>query len=318
MKINSLKVAVVVMAFAVLSSLAVTPTAALTLTYSDSTWEYLTATGPSLTKAGNTEIYTITGKLSANASGAVHIKLWIINASQIYKVLLDDDALLNGNYLVNSSFAKSYTVVIPADVENNKYIYATVDAGTRHFSNFTISLVQNPVYPDLQSQLAQSQSQASAYAAQVKDLQNQTSLLQSQLDSAQGDNAALQLQVQELEGNKTELQTQADGLQANNTRLETENNDLLAQIGILQNSTSLQPQTANVTEYEAVISRLSNQTQTLQTQLTDAQAQGSSKALFMYLGFGAAAALGAMVGVLVFRGKRKKKASAPSLTQQHR
>ena len=308
---NLTRTAACLLTIAILFSLCLTSDVqALTLNYSDSTWEYLTATGPSVTKAGNTEIYTISGKLSANTSGAVHIKLWLINASQVYKVILDDDALLAGNYLAGSSFAKSYNVNIPADSDNNKYIYATVDAGTRHFTNFTLTLVQNPTYVDLQSQLSQTQTQASNLTAQLSSQENSTGNLQEQISSLQEEKAALELLLDELEGFNADLQEQADGLQTNNTKLETENSNLRIQVGSLQNSSSLQTHQGNSTAMQIAINHLSNQTLTLQAQLTDVEAANSAKSLIVYVAFAGLAALAVATGILVIK-IRKKKSPVP-------
>ncbi len=306
------RLAIYLLATAVLVSLIlVSSVKALTLNFSDSTWANLTATGPSLTKAGNTEIYTITGRLSANTSGAVHIRLWLMNASQVYKVILDDDALEAGNYLAGSSFAKSYNVIIPADADNNKYIYATVDAGTRHLTNFTLTLVQNPTYTDLQIQLSQSQAQAANLTSQLNNMQNSSSGFQDQLGTLQDEKAALILELDNLKGNNTELQTQVESLQANNTLLEREILDIQTLLSGFQNSTSV-PQAGNTAELQSVIGRLSNQTLTLQAQLGDVEASSGTKSLIMYVTIAVAAAMSAVVGVLVLKLRKKNVPPPPA------
>ncbi len=304
---------------------------ALNMNYADTTWEYLTLTGPYLTKPGNTEIYTISGKLIANMSGAVHIKLWLYNDLQYLKVLVDDDALLTGNYLSTSSFAKSYQVTIPDDADNNKYIYATVDAGTRHVTSFAITLVQNPTYAELQSQLSQAQAQVTNltsqlnnlnssltqnFANQIADLNNQilllqtiNSSLQTQVKNLQKQNSDLQKQISYLQSNNTELRSEVEELLANITALQAEKDSALTQLSILQNSTSPPPEAGNFTEMQSVINRLSNQTTTLRAQLSEVDSQLSTKSIVMYVTTATAAALAAVTGVLIFRSKRKKVAA---------
>jgi phage shock protein A len=291
----------------VMFSVMMAPSArALSLNYSDSTWEYMTATGPSLTKPGNTEIYTVSGKLAANTSGAVHIKLWLYNGSQALKVLVDDDSLIVGNYLVNSSFAKSYQVTIPADAENNNYIFATVDARTRHFTNFTLTLVQNSSYAELQLQLNQSQTQASNLTTQLSNLQKSNSSLQEQQKNLEADNNALKAQLDELKGNITYLQSQLDSLQANNTALQADNDVAHLQ---LNTTSSMNEQIANVTELETNVGNLTDQVIDLNLEVNSLQAQINTKTLLMYVITGSAIALAATTGFLVFRARKKKKAT---------
>jgi len=185
----------------ILSMASLTPNAkAHSVTYNDDVWTYLIVSGPDLTKPGDTESYTVSGRLSVTAYGSVHIKFWLDTSSEPNKVILEEDALSYGTYSAGYTFTKTYQVFIPADAINNKYIYAKLDTTSRHFSNFGISLIQNPTYTELQSQVTLLQSQ-------VNSLQSEKTSLQSQVDS-------LQSQVNDLQTNKTNLQSQVDSLQS--------------------------------------------------------------------------------------------------------
>jgi FtsZ-binding cell division protein ZapB len=200
-----------ILVFGVLGLLILIPNVkALSFTYNDDVWTYLTVSGPDLTKAGNTESYTVSGKLSVTASGSVHIRFWLDTSSQLSKIVLEEDVLPSGTYGAGYTFTKTYQVFIPADAINNKYIYAKMDTSTRHFSNFGISLVQNPTYSELQSQVASLQSQ-------VSNLQSQVTSLQGQIDTLQTNNTNLQTQVNSLSSQVGSLQSQVSDMNSKNT-----------------------------------------------------------------------------------------------------
>lgn len=76
--------------------LAVTPPFALfpkakglALTYNDSVWAALSVTGPDVTRPGNTEIYTISGRTAINMTGSVRIIIWLNSTAQTPVTLLD-------------------------------------------------------------------------------------------------------------------------------------------------------------------------------------------------------------------------------------
>lgn len=193
-----------ILVFGVLGLLILIPNVkALSFTYNDDVWTYLIVSGPDLTKAGNTESYTVSGKLSVSASGFVHIRFWLDTSSQLSKVVLEEDVLPSGTRDAGYTFTKTYQVFIPTDAINNKYIYAKMDTSTRHFSNFGISLVQDPTYSELQSQVTSLQSQVNSLQGQVSSLQTNNTNLQTQVNNLNSQVSSLQSQVSDMNSKNT-------------------------------------------------------------------------------------------------------------------
>ena len=265
--LNKKQVLVGILAITVLASLMLAPSAkAMNITYSNTFFTYLTITGPDQTRPGNTETYTISGSLGSNMSGSVRLRLWLYTNTQTLRILIDTDVLATGNYLAGSFFIKSYPIIIPSDADNNKYVYAQIDAGTSRLTNLTVTLVQNPTYSELQTQVSQLQTQ-------VNNLTTQLSTLQNQLNTLQANNTNLQNQVGNLTIEKAALQLQVNNLQGNNSALQ-------AQLSILNgSSTELQSQLATLqtekTALQAQVNSLQTEKSSLQAQVNDLQANNT-------------------------------------------
>lgn len=177
----------------------------LVFTYSDNVIN-LTVSGPDLAKPGTNETFTVSGKFAVVANDFVYIVLWLNTSSQPFKVILEEYALPPRTYNATDTFSKTYQVLIPNDAINNRCIYANVTTSIRHFS-FDISLVQNPTYTELQSQVTALQSQLSSLQAQNDDLQ-------SQVNGLQADKSQLRSQVDSLNSDVTNLNSQISSLQS--------------------------------------------------------------------------------------------------------
>jgi len=172
---------------------------ALSFTYSDPSIN-LTVSGPDLAKPGNTESYTVSGSFTAGTLyDFVNITLWLETSSQPSKVILEEVALQPGSYNLGYTFTKTFQVFIPNDAVNDRYVYSNLTTSIRQFSKISVSLVQNPTYTELQSQVT-----------------------------------SLQSQVNSLQADKNELQSQIDSLNSNVTDLKSRNSDLNAQMNSLQ------------------------------------------------------------------------------------
>jgi peptidoglycan hydrolase CwlO-like protein len=284
---------------------------ALSLNYNDGVWQSLTIAGPDFTKPGNNEIFTVSGKLLVAANVSIHVTFSYYNSSQIFKSLFEDNALSAGTYSAGSSFIKSYPISIPSDAANNRYVYVTIDDFARnwHLSNYTISLIQNPNYTDLQSNASSLQSQVNTLQSQFANMQANNTSLQSQVNSLQASNTALQSQVNGLQANNTSLQallnillsnssslqsqivslqdnntalqSQVNDLQINNTSLQTSVNSLVLQVvGLQLNNTGLQ---SNIAGLQNQIANLSSQINILQSQQSDLHAQNNAITTLLYI-----------------------------------
>jgi predicted nuclease with TOPRIM domain len=251
----------------ILTLLVLAPSAqALTLNYSDSIWATLSVTGPDITKPGNSEVYTVQGRLAANMTGSVRLSLTLNSTAGATVALLSATVLASGNYITGNSFIQSYNVVIPSDAANNKYIYATVEAGASHLNTLVVSLVQSPTYGEQQTLIAQLQ-------ANVTDLSDEINSLKAQLNDAQAGSEGVQEQLESLN------QTYNSLLNNYNSLINSSNSDksdLLRQIGDLQNQTSnLNSTIASLTSQ---IASLQSENSQLQLQLNQAQADSASLA----------------------------------------
>jgi predicted nuclease with TOPRIM domain len=234
---------------------------ALSFNYADSTWQSLTVKGPDVTKQGNVEAFTVSGMLLGNMTGSVRLKLWLFSSSQV-RVLFDDFVLAPGFYLAGSSFIEAYLVTIRSDADNNKYIYASLTAGSSLY-NFTLSLVQNPTYAELQTQVALMQANISSLTSQLNSLQNSYSKLETQL-------ASLQLNYNNLQNNYTNLINNSTSekslLLAQINALTINNSQLMNQIDALENLTS---------QLQSRITILEDERETLHNQVQDLQANNT-------------------------------------------
>jgi hypothetical protein len=196
--------AVFLLATAVLAvqslSAALPTTRALSLSYTDDVWAYLTVSGPDLTRPGTVESYVVSGKLAVTTTGYVHVTFWLDTSSQASRVVCEDDAMSLGPSGAGYSFTKIFQVCIPADAVENRYVYAKLDVSGKHFSSFAVSLVQNQTESELQSQIA--------------FLQSQVNNLLSQIAKLESDKASLQANGSDLRNQINSLASQANGLQS--------------------------------------------------------------------------------------------------------
>lgn len=195
---------------------------ALSFTYSDNIIAYLVISGPDFAKPGNTESYSVSGSFAVVTNDFVHIRLWLDTSSRPSNVILDEDALPPGTYGAGYAFTKTYNVSVPNDAVNDKCIYANLTTSIRQFSKFSISLVQNPTYNELQSQ--------------ISILQTQTDNLRLQINSLQSDKSELQSQISSLNSNVTDLKSVNSNLSAQMDKLQSQLNDIRIQDA---NATSL-------------------------------------------------------------------------------
>jgi len=167
MKTGNNKIVVIGILIGILAMMSFVQNAeAFRLWFSDDVWFELSVEGPSLTKPGNTETYTVSGTLwgvgyakDPKTTTKVHIKFWVVTYSQAYKVLLEEDALPYGTYPAGHNFTKTYQISIPTDAVNNGIVWAKLDTSTTNFSDFCVSLIQDPTYSELESQIKNLQYQ---------------------------------------------------------------------------------------------------------------------------------------------------------------
>ena len=252
------KALVAILAVLVLVSIVLAPSAkALTLSYNDSVWSSLSVTGPDVTRPGNSEIYTVSGRLSLNMTGSVHVTLWLNSTSQVQKTLLNTIVLPSGTYQAGNNFVQSYQVIIPSDAANNKYLYANLDAGASHFTSIILTLVQNPTYSELQTQVVQLQTNVTNLGSQVNNLQ-------TQLDAAKANSTSLQNQLTSLNSTYKTLLANYNSLVSNST---SDKSALLSQISVLE---------GELNNLNSTNAALQSQLAGLQSQLNEAQTNSTS------------------------------------------
>ena len=108
------------------------------MSFNDSVWSSLAVSGPDTVSPGDSVVYTVTGILAVNMTGSVHINIWLNSASQTQEVLVSQYVLTTATWVAGSAINAAYTAIIPGDAANNKYVYATLDAGPNHFSVFAV------------------------------------------------------------------------------------------------------------------------------------------------------------------------------------
>ena len=276
--INKKQAIVSILAILVLASLILLPSAdALNFSFNDSSSMAVTVTGPANSiKQGDTVVFTVTLTLYNYMLGNAHFKLWLNSSSQTILTLVDQDIMAYQNWTAGSSFNQPFIVTISTNAANNAYVYATVDVGTKHFSNLIVGLIQNPTYTELQTQVIQLQTQVNNLTTQLSNLQNQLNTiqanntnLQTQVNNLTSEKAALQVQVNNLQGNNSALQAQLSILNGNSTELQSQLNSLQAEKAALQSQvSSLQ---VEKTSLQAQVADLQTNNAALESQVGDLQ-----------------------------------------------
>ena len=145
----------IIFATAILSTLVFTPSVqALSFNCSDNFVNYVTVSGsPDLAKPGDSITINVSGKLTLNATSQAdtfHVKFLVDTLTETQKPIAEGDLVLPADSSVGTS---QYSIAIPADVINNTYLYMSMTDGVRIYAQVSITLIQNPTYPDLQSQV---------------------------------------------------------------------------------------------------------------------------------------------------------------------
>ena len=209
----------------VLSSMAlVQTTKALSFNYSDNFLStFSVSSNIDIAKPGSSITATVTGQLAVNGQSTIfHIAFSVDTISQSGKVLDERDLVLS-----NISRTAVAQLIVPSDALNNTYVFATIGNGTIVFSKIPITLIQNPLYSEQQSQIATLQNQLATALANSTTLQNQITILQS-------DKAALQGQLNSLNATLIGLQSTNSALQQQISILQTNNTNLQSQLSTLQ------------------------------------------------------------------------------------
>ena len=319
MNLHKKQLIVSALAIVVLTSIAFAPASkALNFNFKDNFLSSITVSGnPDVTKPGGIVTANVTGKLVlANQSAIFHIKFYLDTSTQSSLVLVEADLALPTNNRVGTV---QYAVPIPPEALNNTYLYASVYDDVRNFTKIPVSLIQNPTYTELQSQVSQLQTQVASLNAQLNNIQGNNTGLKSQINTLQSEKASLQAQVNDLQAEKVTLQAQVSNLQANNSALQSQvnalqanNTEQLVQISDLQVQVSRLQQ--NATSLQSIADTLNLQVSSLQTQISDLPSQNGTTSILMYLAIFVAAVFIASTGYFLFvRLKRKKTTTEPPL-----
>jgi peptidoglycan hydrolase CwlO-like protein len=290
------KALVTILAGLIFASVILAPSAkALTFNFTDASSVDLTvSTSSNVIESGDMVTFTVTLTLNTFLNGNAHARIWLNNSAQVAVNLVNQDLMTSKNWSAGTSFNLPYTVVIPTNVANNNYVYATIDVGTKHFSNLVIALVQSPTYFELQTQIIQLQGNVTSLAAQVNSLQTQfdvatanSSSLQNQLtilnstyktllanynslvSNSTSDKSALLSQISVMEGELSSLNSTNAALQSQLNQAQTNSTSLSSQVAVLQgNNSALKTQ---VNSLQADKDSLLNQTAVLQNQVNRLQ-----------------------------------------------
>jgi hypothetical protein len=161
----------VIFVTAVIASTLLAPQAqALKFNFSDDSLSYLVVSGtPDTSKPGDTVSVSVSGKLAVetNESILAHVKFYVDAISEPKKLISEGGLLLPAN---TDEGAAQYSVAIPSNVINGTYLYMSITVGVKTFPIIYVSLVQNPAYSELQSQLRTLQAQKSDLEASNSNL----------------------------------------------------------------------------------------------------------------------------------------------------
>ncbi len=328
------------------ASISILPnTKALNFSYTDNaSFNLSISSSLSTVKAGDTPVFTITLTLNTYLVGNAHVRIWANTSSSATVDLVNENLMESLNWSSGTSFNKPYSISIPSSLLNNNYIYATIDVGTKHFSNIILAIVQNPTYSALQSQITQLQSdiidlnnELNQAKADYANAQNQVQNLQNNLANLQGNNTSLQTQISNLSSekaslqtqlanlqaqldlltaNNTDIQTQLEALVANNTALKSEIDNLETEKLILLNQTNtlqarINQLQLNNTNLQQLVNNFYEQISTLQTDLSKAQENNNNVTILMYIALVVAIVFIATTFYIVFLVMRKKRAEKP-------
>jgi predicted nuclease with TOPRIM domain len=283
MNLHKKQLIVSALAIVVLTSIVFAPASkALNFNFKDNFLSSITVSGnPDVTKPGGIVTANVTGRLFlANQSAIFHIKFYLDTLTQSSLVIVEADLALPIN---NGVGTVQYAVPIPPEALNNTYLYASVYDDVRNFTKIPVSLIQNPTYSELQSQVSQLQTQVASLNAQLNNIQSNNTSLQSQINILQSEKALLQVQVNNLQGNNSALQAQLSILDGSSAELQSQLNSLQAEKAALQlqvsslqaEKTALQAQVAdlqaNNTALESQVGDLQSNKTALQSLVTNLQ-----------------------------------------------
>jgi hypothetical protein len=132
---------------------------ALDFTCNDEFFAYLIVSGsPDIVKLGEIVQVVVTGKLTGlfNVSATLHIALFVDTATNPREVIAQGDLFLPADASESNA---TFSVAIPTNAISNTYLTASVTETFRSYSQIHISLIQNPPYDELRSQVQSLQAQ---------------------------------------------------------------------------------------------------------------------------------------------------------------
>ncbi len=297
-------------------------------TYSDDVWDYLTVTGPDLIKPGNVGSYTVSGRLSsAIPYGGVNVSFMVDTSSQLSKVILTDTPVPDVGFRPEGyNFTKTYQLAIPSDALNNRFVKAQLNATSRTFTAFGVSMVQSPSYSELESLVSSLQAQIASLNSQITSLQSNVSSLQSQIQTLQSEKAnltsqlsnanaqisSLQSQITSLQSSYTSSQSQVSGLQSQLQTVQSQKADLESQLGSVQAdlddaNSQMADLTTQLNEANTSKSNLQTQLNGLQLSLDGTNAQLDTTNNYMYVALvlsGIFIGIAVVLAVLLVRKKK--------------
>jgi hypothetical protein len=154
------QVFMVIFVTAVVAALVLAPSVqALSFNCGDNFVNYVTVSGSlDLAKPGDTVIVNVSGKLAFNVTSQAdtfNIKFFVDTLTEPQKTVTEGDLVLPADSSIGTA---QYSIAIPTDVINNTYLYMSMNDGIRTYAQISITLIQNPTYPDLQFQVQNLQS----------------------------------------------------------------------------------------------------------------------------------------------------------------
>jgi len=234
--------------------------------YYDGIWD-IRVYAPDIIKPGKTENFTVYVMLHQKRNDTLHLKLYLNTTTQLNWVIFEGDVLPYLEHPLGYYVTWIRNITIPSNAVNNGYIYARLETLDKYFNSMIVSIVQEPPYTTLETQITTLTQLISNYTAQINSLNIQINTLQITKLTLQEQVANLTTQVSSLISEKTSLQNQVNTLQQNVTSLE-------AQILTLKTQRdSLQSQVNSLTSEKAI---LTTQVNTLTTEKANLTAQVAS------------------------------------------
>ncbi len=120
--------------------------------YYDGIWD-IRVFAPDVIKPGKTENFTVYVMLHQARNDTLHLRLYLNTTTQTNWVIFEGDILPYTQHPLGYYLTWVRNITIPVNAVNNGYIRARLETIDKYFNAMIVSVVQEPPYSTLQSQV---------------------------------------------------------------------------------------------------------------------------------------------------------------------